>query len=296
MVEICKNLLSLLGSNLEFESVVNCGSIFKFELLVECSLQKRKSFSISNMYSLPKNVYIHANSRVNQCLQRMLKEVGIENVDSYSAVNATKLQQSDIIITTSTTPISATCRVIYVTPQHSFKPFTAVDSADYLSMPLKFRNVISKIVGNSNIRKDTSSAPLPTPKKEHKVLIVDDNIVNQKVMAHMLTKLSVQHNIASGGEEALTMATSNTYSLIFMDKMMPDMYILQIFLTLFARDGITAAEKLREKGLKIPIIMVSAKVATPLEIHGYVNAGITSYMTKPVNFEQLTQVVKKHLT
>ncbi len=61
-------------------------------------------------------------------------------------------------------------------------------------------------------------------------------------------------------------------------------------------DGLVAAQKIREAGITVPIVMVSAKVATPLEIHSYMSAGITSYITKPINFEQLQQVVKKHLS
>ncbi len=127
------------------------------------------------------------------------------------------------------------------------------------------------------------SSPLPSCQINHtpgtlnvanpKVLLAEDNIVNQKVAYAMLKKLNCTVTIANDGKEAIRKSHTNKYDLILMDCQMPKM------------DGYEATNNIREKigpNQKTPIIALTANA-----LHGddtkCIAAGMNDYMAKPIN-------------
>ncbi|MEA2072213.1 MAG: response regulator, partial [Campylobacterota bacterium] len=116
--------------------------------------------------------------------------------------------------------------------------------------------------------------------KNKKVLLVEDNNINQKVFAGMLGKSQMQISIAKHGKEALKiLALDKDFDIIFMDINMPVM------------DGYTASIKIREsKELdSIPIIALSALTSSD-EIAKMFTSGMNGYMAKPLQKEKLYTV------
>ncbi|ELB2892532.1 ATP-binding protein [Vibrio alginolyticus] len=117
------------------------------------------------------------------------------------------------------------------------------------------------------------------------VLVVEDTIVNQKVVRIMLEKLGVRVSVANHGEEALQLCDQQPFDLIFMDCQMPVM------------DGFIATERIRkmgEWGKHVPIIALSANVIKEDQQHCF-DVGMNEFVAKPVTKTRLQQIFEQHL-
>ncbi|MCX6637126.1 MAG: PAS domain S-box protein, partial [Acidobacteria bacterium] len=117
-----------------------------------------------------------------------------------------------------------------------------------------------------------------------RVLLVEDNIVNQKVGTALLGKLGCRVEVAANGREALSM-TSQLYDLIFMDCQMPEM------------DGYQATGEIRKRegvARHTPIIALTAG-AMAEDRERCVQAGMDDYVSKPFRAGQLREMLDKYM-
>ncbi|MCB2377211.1 PAS domain S-box protein [Hymenobacter sp. BT635] len=115
-----------------------------------------------------------------------------------------------------------------------------------------------------------------------RVLLVDDNPINQKVAVRLLDKLGCQIDVASDGFEAISKATAPTgnYELIFMDIQMPEM------------DGITAMNQIRQRlGRQCPPIVAMTAYSMKEDAERFVQQGMDDYISKPVKSQDLYTVL-----
>ncbi len=115
-----------------------------------------------------------------------------------------------------------------------------------------------------------------------RILLVEDNFVNQKVIVRQLEKLGYRADIAGNGQEAYEAVSTIPYDLVLMDCNMPVM------------DGYDATKKIREtEGIKdIPIIALTANAMKEDE-EKCLAAGMNDYLTKPVNRNILGNTITK---
>jgi CheY-like chemotaxis protein len=116
-----------------------------------------------------------------------------------------------------------------------------------------------------------------------RILVVEDNLINQKLIRSILTRSGYQVDIVNNGKEAVDTFTANphAYDLIFMDIQMPVM------------DGLDATRIIREKGYEdIPIIAVTAGVMKG-EREKYLDAGLNDFIPKPIKRDMVFAMVKK---
>ncbi|MGA3019906.1 MAG: response regulator [Bryobacteraceae bacterium] len=116
-----------------------------------------------------------------------------------------------------------------------------------------------------------------------RVLIAEDNVVNQKVALLMLGKLGIQADLAANGTEAAERAAATPYDLIFMDCQMPDL------------DGYAASRKIRStEGCRRRVAIV-AMTAEAMEgsREKCIKAGMDDYISKPVNRDQMLKALRK---
>jgi signal transduction histidine kinase/ActR/RegA family two-component response regulator len=124
-----------------------------------------------------------------------------------------------------------------------------------------------------------TEAPAQVPSR---VLVVDDNPVNQKVAAALLEKNGCQVSVAHDGPSALDALRQSTFDLVLLDCRMPGM------------DGITVARQFRssEKGTRTPIIAMTAS-DQPEDRRHCLEAGMDGFLSKPVSLEQLAAVLAR---
>ncbi len=117
---------------------------------------------------------------------------------------------------------------------------------------------------------------------ELRVLLVEDNAVNQQVALEMLSRLGVMADLAEHGEQALAMATRAEYDLIMMDCNMPVM------------DGYEATRRIRalEVDRQTPIIAMTATTGEE-ERQRALEAGFSDFLYKPVRLEALSVMVSR---
>jgi CheY-like chemotaxis protein len=115
-----------------------------------------------------------------------------------------------------------------------------------------------------------------------RVLLAEDNPVNQRVAARMLAKLGHRVDIVSNGLEAVEAARRVPYDAILMDCQMPEM------------DGFEAAGAIRRSGAarRVPIVALTAN-AMAGDRERCLEAGMDEYLAKPVTLEDLRQVLEK---
>ena len=130
------------------------------------------------------------------------------------------------------------------------------------------------------------------PNFEHfpiNILIVEDNILNQKIVLLMLQKMGLQAEIVSNGSECVEMLCNQesklTFDFIFMDVQMPVM------------DGLTATKIIRQASSSEtrPWIVALTADALPEDYNTCINAGMNDYISKPINIKQIERSLLKYI-
>jgi CheY-like chemotaxis protein len=112
-----------------------------------------------------------------------------------------------------------------------------------------------------------------------KVLVVDDNAINQSLLKHLLSQWNIDFDTANNGLEAVEYLKNHDCDLVLMDIQMPQM------------DGYTATQKIREElNLNLPIIAMTAH-ALAGEREKCLSRGMNEYISKPVNEDELFKLI-----
>ena len=136
-------------------------------------------------------------------------------------------------------------------------------------------------VGAEKDLADEESAPAlgeQTSLPELKVLLVEDNLINQEIALEILRGMGVDATLAENGAEAVEKWESGSYDLIFMDIQMPVM------------DGLTAARRIREskapRSASVPIVAMTANAMSG-DREKSLEAGLDDHITKPLDINEL---------
>jgi len=120
--------------------------------------------------------------------------------------------------------------------------------------------------------------------KDKKILVVEDNLINQEVVVAILEKLGYSVASVSSGISALDLAEKENFSIIFMDCHMPQM------------DGILATQKIRQREAqgqhRTKIIAMSAD-STPEYQQKCLSAGMDDFISKPASFQDFKRILEK---
>lgn len=114
-----------------------------------------------------------------------------------------------------------------------------------------------------------------------KALVVDDSLINLRVAQKLLEHLNLEVDTALSGKECLEKVKSNSYDIVFMDIMMPEMDGVQTFQNLKLIDGFS-----------IPVVALTADATTGAK-EKYLNLGFSNYIAKPIDLEILTNIINK---
>ncbi|MEO8371263.1 MAG: response regulator, partial [Candidatus Solibacter sp.] len=138
---------------------------------------------------------------------------------------------------------------------------------------------------------ELAAAPVPPPTRsaaqfdgrQLRVLIAEDNVVNQKVAVRILEKLGIRADVAANGREAVEMVRLLPYDVVFMDCQMPEM------------NGYEATAEIRRtepKSRRTPIVAMTAEVLGDCR-ERCTAAGMDAFVTKPIRVQALTEALQQ---
>ncbi|WP_110996438.1 hybrid sensor histidine kinase/response regulator [Pseudomonas sichuanensis] len=230
----------------------------------------------------------HAGSGLAELLQGLLPGWGLDyvRIDAANELNGVV----DLLITDDLDPVlalrpSIQAPILLVTAYGSFLPSeqaTQLAPLQQLARPLA-RNALYHTLRRT--LQGEANAPLPhevsmAQERRARILLVEDNPVNQLVAKGMLAKLGCQVQVAAQGVEALEFLEQETFDLVLMDCNMPVM------------DGYEASRRIRQSGRwpELPIVALTAN-AMPEERERCRAAGMNDYLAKPFRREELLALI-----
>lgn len=169
----------------------------------------------------------------------------------------------------------------------------ALGIAAYLSKPIRQSDLFDCLALVLSENRDPHQHPIVTKhiikEMRHplRVLLVEDNLINQKVAQGLLRKIGLAADIANNGVEALSAYQSHPYDLVLMDMQMPEM------------DGIEATQRIRAYELEnlarpVPIVAMTAN-AMKGDREICLAAGMTDYVSKPIMIQHLQAALHRCL-
>lgn len=127
-----------------------------------------------------------------------------------------------------------------------------------------------------------TESTLPSDFEKLRVLVAEDNHINQSLIRHLFKEWGLDFDLATNGREAIEMLQLNKYGLILMDIQMPEM------------DGYTAAQEIRSRlKFDIPIIAMTAH-ALAGEKEKCLSYGMNDYISKPIREVLLHKLIKQY--
>ncbi|MDE1211012.1 ATP-binding protein [Vibrio aestuarianus] len=294
---ICRQLLDLMNGRISVQSTQSLGSSFEFVVPVEVPLEQPQTELLATHVLLVTNA-----SNYSAAIKRDCVRIGVEFSEVKNAEEALHVKlpvscvlycqtltaslQSDLIDLHDQFP-----RVKVLVLQHHL--FINQDFVRFaqpmLTLPFlgsRFERAMRELLVASvwESEKDLLSARADSIIENGKrILIVEDNLMNQKIASFFLEKAGLDYMVANNGQEALDAITQGgQFCAVLMDCMMPVM------------DGLTATKKIRqweqEQGKnKLPIIALTASVLEE-DIKNCFDAGMDAYLPKPYKSKQLFDI------
>jgi len=160
----------------------------------------------------------------------------------------------------------------------------------YLTKPVRSDELLDSIrraLANQSCEAGPAAAPAPggDPQRPLRILLAEDNPVNQKLAAVILSKMGHGVTLANNGAEAIAKWAEGAFDLIFMDVQMPEV------------DGLEATRHIREQerstGAHIPIIAMTAH-AMRGDSERCLAAGMDGHLPKPISQRDVRQAIRRH--
>jgi signal transduction histidine kinase/ligand-binding sensor domain-containing protein/CheY-like chemotaxis protein len=317
---ICKRISKLMKGDVWVESEPGKGSTFHFKTIMEKS--KKKSSKLATPESLiGKRILVVDDNKNNlDILTHMLTSAGMEVVTLTRGADVIPMLQIasknqilfDICILDIQMPDISGYEVARMirepnspSPHLPLLAFTSSYSREskifrnsgfdgFLSKPVQKTKIIEMLAHILGKNKDkigklerkeviTHYSIIDAAKQSKRILLAEDNPVNQKLANFLLTKAGYHVEVVNNGKEAVEtyLADPDKFDLIFMDVQMPEM------------NGMEAARKIRKLGfVDIPIIALTAQ-AVKGDREKCLEAGMNDYISKPIKREAVFKMVKK---
>lgn len=315
---ICKELVELMDGTISVESELGKGSSFNFTVDIATSktlTAQLTNADLSNLNNL-KILIVDDSKSSRTLLSESLIDLGLECAQARSGIEAleqikdaidTKLPYDIVLMDWRMPGLDGleTIRIINQVVNEQLPKFILVSSfdksdavklsrhlpiEDVLEKPIKPSQLTSSLltIVNGKQRQVVPMSPSPTSIirrdfSKVKLLIAEDNKINQKVILGFLSDTNATVDIVSNGVEAVEKAKNNNYHIILMDVQMPEM------------DGLTATKLIREFDLNTPIIAMTAH-SLPEDIEQSMASGMNEHLTKPINANLLIETITKKIS
>jgi PAS domain S-box-containing protein len=282
---ISKQLVEMMGGRLSVESAPGEGSKFRFTArFSRAEGPRRRTLRDARV------LVVDGNATTRDYLARQLKSW---NVRSETSAKLAPEGDFDVVVVDSQMKgvdkviAGAKAKVVLLEPIGTKrKPSTS--SVVSIYKPVKqssLYDALATLLGDAVESKPARIAPVDRPVSEHRILIAEDNPVNQKVAVRQLQKLGYTADTVANGLEAIEALSRSSYDLVLMDCQMPEM------------DGFSATRLIRgrDKDRKRPVIVAMTANALEGDRERCIAAGMDDYLSKPVREAELAAVLEKWL-
>jgi signal transduction histidine kinase/CheY-like chemotaxis protein len=254
---ICQQLCRLLGGEIGVQSELGKGSRFWFDLPAS------EASGLGRFDSMPKSriAGVVSDPDLRECLEEILyfsaydlvwvPELPSSRAEGFVAVLADEAELKDQLPPAGGPPVILLPKVGIITSRAVLDHFSTA---------------LSVAIANPS----SADAPLNL-----KLLVAEDNLINQKVIRAMLGRLGCHSDFVENGEEAVRLVRDSAFDGVLMDVNMPGM------------DGLEATRRIREFNRDLPIVALSAATEFHDDQQAWLLAGMNGFISKPVDLHAL---------
>jgi CheY-like chemotaxis protein len=307
---ICEKLVDLMGGFIEVKSREGIGTSFIFTIKTMPGSQILRTYVTNHMAGIEgKRVLIVDDNSTNRSilknqlelwkLEPVLADSGAEALEILSRAKNFDLMLSDMQMPEMDgSQLAAKVKQLY--PSLPIILLSSVGDErneqykglfrSILTKPVK-QEMLSRIILNELRGKNVDITEEDTPKQklspdfatEHpmRILVAEDNLVNQKLTLKILSKLGYTADLAENGNQVVTRMSTSHYDLILMDVQMPEM------------DGLEATRAVRKGKRRQPLIIAMTANAMKEDRDECERAGMDDFLSKPVKLEDLVAMLEK---
>jgi len=307
---ISEKLIGLMGGRIDVKSAENVGTTFTFTMVTTPGSQPTRTYVTSNMAAIQgKQVLIVDDNFTNRSilkkqldLWKMIPTLACSGPEALGILAGGR--QFDLLLTDMQMPLMDGCELAQNVQQlYPDLPMILLSSVgdernkkyaglfkSILTKPIKqemlCRLIIHELRGGAKPVADLKAAQQKLSAdfaQQHplKILVAEDNLVNQKLALKILSKLGFTADLAENGKKAVEMASSQPYDIILMDVQMPEM------------DGLEATRVIRQTLETQPVIIAMTANAMKEDRDECLQEGLDDFLAKPVKLEEIVNALTK---
>ncbi|WP_121810665.1 hybrid sensor histidine kinase/response regulator [Mucilaginibacter kameinonensis] len=308
---ISEKLVRLMGGDISVQSEIGRGTTFSFTIKLKVGQQAKRNYVYLNLAELENKrvLFVDDNATNRGIIDTQLRQWKYDPVVVASGNEALKVleqqdEKVDLLITDMSMPemdgLQLAKAVRQKFPEMPIILLSSIGSEQgkredtvfnaVLTKPTKHnllhKYIVEQLKTGSGIKTDVQPVQTVFSKDFARnypmsILIAEDNLINQKLAIHMLSKMGYSADIAENGHVALNAMVAKHYDLILMDVQMPDM------------DGLETTRFIRSNMQEQPVIIAMTANAMPEDRQACLDAGMNDYLSKPMKLSDLMEMLEK---
>jgi signal transduction histidine kinase/ligand-binding sensor domain-containing protein/DNA-binding response OmpR family regulator len=303
---ICERLVELMGGQIDIKSEHGKGTTVIFNINTGISKITTPYIGFTKTETNGKYILlIDKNLTALSVLEHQLKQWNFNVLCASSATEALKQltgrQKINLVITGTNIPGTDTFELTIaiknidqhvpvillcsVLEKNKNKDFTGKILLKPVKQQQLFNALQSQLLNNEPIVADKKPAALLSEefakKFPMKILVAEDNLINQKLITKIVSKLGYSPRVVHNGNQVLDAIAADFFDIILMDVQMPEL------------DGLEATRIIRKRNIKQPFIIAMTASAMTEDKIECIAAGMNFYVSKPINIQELVIALEK---